>query len=116
MLDDAPVREAKAQPDETVPDTPSRQRAEVTKGEGKAARVGTNKRPYFPWAELLRRIFRFDILACPDCGGRLRLVSTLEHPPVVEKILKHLSLPIQPPGPLATRTPAWLAGVREGLF
>ena len=118
MLDDGPAPEAKAQSDATAsdrPDTPSAQRAEATKGEieSKATRGGNTKRPYFPWAELLRRIFRFDILACPDCGGRLRLVSTLDHPPVVEKILKHLGLPVQPPSPSAARTPAWLPGVRE---
>jgi hypothetical protein len=88
----------------------------VTKGKGKQkARVGTSKRPYFPWGELLRRIFRFDILACPDCGGRPRLVSTLEHPPGVEKILNHLGLPVQTPSPLAARPLAWPAGVRERL-
>jgi hypothetical protein len=114
MLDDVPGREAKAESDESVPDTPIPAGSEATKGKGKRkARVATSKCPYFPWAELLRRIFRFDILACPDCGGRLRLVSTLEHPPVVETILKHLGLPIQPPSPLAARTPAWLASVRE---
>ncbi|OFV91303.1 MAG: hypothetical protein A3G76_04215 [Acidobacteria bacterium RIFCSPLOWO2_12_FULL_65_11] len=27
------------------------------------------------WADLMRRTFRFDVLACPRCGGRLRLVA-----------------------------------------
>ncbi len=32
---------------------------------------------YFAWADLLRRVFAFDVLACPDCGGRLRLLATI---------------------------------------
>ena len=31
---------------------------------------------YVAWADLLRRVFALDILACPDCGGRLRLLAT----------------------------------------
>lgn len=31
---------------------------------------------YVAWADLLRRVFALDILACPDCGGWLRLLAT----------------------------------------
>jgi hypothetical protein len=27
------------------------------------------------WVELMRRTFGFDVLACPQCGGRLRLIA-----------------------------------------
>src|SRR5512139_2115262 len=54
-----------------------------------------------------------DILACPDCGGRLRLLATIEDRAAVEKILTHLGLPVELPPPSAARTPAWLPGVRE---
>jgi len=42
-----------------------------------------------------------DVLACPRCGGRLRLIDTVENPAVVGKILAHLSLlhPADSPGP-----------------
>lgn len=46
---------------------------------------------HFPWADLLRRVFALDILACPDCGGRLRLLATTEDRAAVEKILTHPS-------------------------
>ena len=62
---------------------------------------------------LLRRVFALDILACPDCGGRLRLLATIEDRAVVEKILTHLGLPVDLPQPSAARTPAWLPGVRD---
>ena len=41
------------------------------------------------------------ILACPHCGGRLRLIATLHDPVVIRKILAHLALGHsgQSPGP-----------------
>jgi hypothetical protein len=44
------------------------------------------------WAALLRRVFGIDVLACPRCGGRLRLIATMEDPAVVGKILAPLGL------------------------
>lgn len=31
-----------------------------------------------PWADLLRKVFAVDVLACPDCGGRLRVLAFIE--------------------------------------
>lgn len=45
------------------------------------------------WADWMRRSFGFDVLSCARCGGRLRLVATIEDPAVVGKILRHLGLP-----------------------
>ena len=69
--------------------------------------------PYVAWADLLRRVFALDILVCPDCGGRLRLLATIEDRAVIEQILTHLGLPVDLPQPSAARTPAWLPGVRD---
>ena len=30
-----------------------------------------------PWAQLLRRVFAVDVLACPTCGGRMRLLEVV---------------------------------------
>jgi len=81
-------------------------------GAGAAAAAYVRPR-YVAWAELLRRVFAIDILACPDCGGRLRLLATIADQAVVEKILTHLGLPVEPPRPSPARTPAWLPGVRD---
>jgi hypothetical protein len=35
------------------------------------------------WATLMRRAFAIDVLACPRCGGRLRVIATVEDPLVV---------------------------------
>src|SRR5262245_38462428 len=42
------------------------------------------------WAALMHRAFAIDVLACPHCGGRLRLIATLHDPAVIRKILAHL--------------------------
>jgi hypothetical protein len=52
-----------------------------------------------PWAELLLRVFREDVLACP-CGGRRVVLGYLTEPGPVKAILVHLGLPSTGP-PLA---------------
>jgi hypothetical protein len=49
-----------------------------------------------PWAELMRRSFGLDVLACPRCGGRLRLIATILDPRVARRILNHLGLRADP--------------------
>jgi hypothetical protein len=44
------------------------------------------------WAALMHRAFGIDVLACAQCGGRLRLIATLHDPAVIRKILAHLPL------------------------
>ena len=44
------------------------------------------------WAAFMHRAFAIDVLACPHCGGRLRLIATLHDPVVIRKILAHLAL------------------------
>ncbi len=69
---------------------------------------------HFAWADLLRRIFLFDVLACPDCRGRLHLVATIQEPAVVQEILLHLGLPVDAPSPAPARSPPWLPGLGTG--
>jgi Putative transposase len=57
------------------------------------------------WADLMRRTFGFDVLECPRCGGRLRLVALIEQAAVMARILRHLGLPTEVPAPLAARAP-----------
>ena len=64
---------------------------------------------YYPWADLLRCTFAIDVLACPACGGRLRLVATIAHPPTIATILRHLGLPTEVPAPAPARQSEWWA-------
>ena len=57
------------------------------------------------WAELMRRTFELDVLACPRCGGRLRLVALIEQAAVVQRILRHFGLPTEVPEPRPARAP-----------
>jgi len=57
------------------------------------------------WATLLQRVFELDVLACPRCGGRLRVVATIEEPAVVHKILTHVGLSTEPVTPRAPPAP-----------
>ncbi len=63
------------------------------------------------WAALLRRTFPIDVLACPPCGGRPRLIASLAAPALIATILSHLGRPVVPPEPEPARRPDWLAGL-----
>jgi len=64
------------------------------------------------WAQLLARVFLIDVLRCPHCGGRRRILSFLTEPSTVRRILAHLEIPTTPP-PLA---PAALPLAPEGQW
>jgi hypothetical protein len=64
------------------------------------------------WAQLMRRSFGFDVLACPRCGGRLRLLAVIEDRTVARRILAHLGLPTEVPSPRPPRAPPRLATSR----
>ena len=49
------------------------------------------------WARLLKRVFDIDIEQCPNCGGALKIITAIEDPPVIIKILTHLGLPTRAP-------------------
>jgi hypothetical protein len=55
------------------------------------------RRQRLSWAELLARVFLIDVLHCPHCGGRRRIVSFLTDPRVVRRILTHLGMPTEAP-------------------
>jgi hypothetical protein len=57
------------------------------------------------WADLMRRTFGLDVLACPACGGHLRLIALIENARVLERILRHLGLPTDRPEPRPARAP-----------
>jgi hypothetical protein len=61
------------------------------------------------WADLMRRSFGVDTLACPSCGGRLRLIALIDEASVIERILRHLRLPSEVPTPRPGRAPPLFA-------
>ena len=57
-----------------------------------------------PWAELLLRVFRDDVLLCP-CGGRRLVLAYITEKKVVKEILEHLGLPAAGPPTAPARMP-----------
>ena len=64
----------------------------------------------YQWAELMRRTFGVDVVACPRCGGRLRLVALIDQASVIQRILRHLGLPTDVPEPRPARPPPCAVG------
>ena len=46
------------------------------------------------WAMLIKRVYESDPLACPRCGGQMKVIAFIEPPQgdVIERILKHCGL------------------------
>jgi len=57
------------------------------------------------WAKLLARVGEEFPLACPNCGGDIRLISFITDPGPIRKILTHLGEPLDPPHVSPARGP-----------
>jgi len=51
----------------------------------------------YSWAELMRRVWELDVLECPRCRGRMKIVAALHAPASITKILDSLGLPCRAP-------------------
>jgi len=61
------------------------------------------------WARRLKRVFGIEIESCASCGGKLRIIASIELPEAIAEILSHLErrYPDQygPQLPLGARAP-----------
>jgi hypothetical protein len=57
------------------------------------------------WARLIKKIYEVDPLVCSRCGGIMRIISFIEDPAVIKKILQHLKLWEVPKRSPPARTP-----------
>ena len=78
---------------------------EAAPEDGDASCAQRSRAGAYQWAELMRRTFGVDVLACPRCGGRLRLVALIDQASVIQRILRHLGLPTDVPEPRPARPP-----------
>jgi uncharacterized protein YbaR (Trm112 family) len=62
---------------------------------------------YRPWAELLKRTFAIDVLACPKCEGRMRLVAMVTDEKSVRRYLRALGEPTELPQRSPARGPPY---------
>ena len=42
------------------------------------------------WAQRLKRVFGVEINTCAGCGGKLKVIASIEEPQVIARILAHL--------------------------
>ena len=66
-------------------------------------RRGPRSRNY-TWAELMRRVFAVDVLECPACRGRMRVLAAIHSVSAIRAILECLGIPARPP-PIAPPDP-----------
>lgn len=57
------------------------------------------------WARLLKRVFNIDVETCHLCSGKMKIITAIEEPEVIKKILSHLGLPTKPPEAWSARGP-----------
>jgi len=72
--------------------------AEEAKAAGQAVEVidvsehQPRRIPSAKWRELIKRVWESDPLLCPKCHNEMRIVSLIDDPEVIERILRHLGL------------------------
>jgi Putative transposase/Transposase zinc-binding domain len=69
---------------------PKTRAAAAGKAVGSSEPSAVDRQRSFRWAQRLKRVFAIDIEVCRRCGGKLRVVASIEDPPVIERILDHL--------------------------
>ena len=51
---------------------------------------------------MIRKVYEVDPLCCPACGGQMRIISFIEEPKIIDRIIAHLELTFEaerPPPP-----------------
>jgi len=62
---------------------------------------------YRPWAELLKRTFGVDVLECPKCKGRMKLLAVVTEAKSIQRMLRHLGEATEPPAREPARGPPY---------
>jgi len=42
------------------------------------------------WAQRLKRVFDIEIETCSECGGKIKIIASIEDSTVIRKILAHV--------------------------
>ena len=57
------------------------------------------------WASLILRSLKLDVLSCPKCGGRMKVIACLTEPATVRKVLRSMGLSPEIPARSPPRDP-----------
>jgi hypothetical protein len=88
---------------------------------GKMRKAGDDP-AYVPakgWAEMIRKVYEIDPLLCPSCGGRMRIISFIEEPKTIDRIIRHLELTFEagrPPPPHHVQQELLMAAEESGEY
>jgi len=52
---------------------------------------------------MIRKVYEADQLCCPSCGGQMRIISFIEDPKIIDRIIAHLGLTFDAERPLPPR-------------
>ncbi len=71
------------------------------------------------WAEMIRKVYEVDPLRCPSCGGQMRIISFIEEPKIIDRIIGHLKLTFEaerPPPPHNVQEKLLMAAEERGEY
>ena len=70
-----------------------------------SGRPRRGKRKRLDWATLMRRTFAMDVLDCPRCHGRMKVIALIDEPEAIRRILVSRGLPTEAPRAAPARPP-----------
>jgi hypothetical protein len=71
------------------------------------------------WAEMIRKVYEVDPLLCPTCGGQMSVISFIEEPKTIDRIIRHLELTFEaerPPPPRVVQQDLLMAAEEKGEY
>jgi hypothetical protein len=71
------------------------------------------------WAEMIRKVYEVDPLRCPTCGGKMSIISFIENPKTIDRIIGHLELTFEaerPPPPRVVQQDRLMAVEESGEY
>ena len=61
-------------------------------GPGPEAESQARRAAKIAWAKMIRKVYEVDPQTCPECGAQMCVISLIEDPAVIERILSWLGL------------------------
>jgi len=68
---------------------------------------------------MIKKVYQIDPLICPQCGGRMTIISFIEDHKVIDKIIAHLKLTFhaeRPPPPQIVQKELLMAAEERGEY
>jgi hypothetical protein len=68
---------------------------------------------------MIRKVYEVDPLCCPACGGQMKIISFIEQPKIIDRIIAHLKLTFEaerPPPPHVLQQEFLMAAEESGEY